>query len=57
MFWLVSLLVGLAVVFAKLGAFSVWISVFKIIIFVLAGLLILGVAGFVFKYFFASRES
>ena len=29
MFWLVSIFIGLAVVFVKLGAYSVWISIFK----------------------------
>jgi hypothetical protein len=29
MFWLVSIFIGLAAVFVKLGAYSVWISIFK----------------------------
>lgn len=57
MFWLVSMLVGLALVFAKLGALSVWLSVFKIIIIVMTGLLGFGLVGFIYKYFFSSKES
>ncbi|MFM8342489.1 MAG: hypothetical protein ACKN9F_09770 [Methylomonas sp.] len=29
MFWFVSIFIGLAAVFVKLGAYSVWISIFK----------------------------
>lgn len=29
MFWLVSGLIGLAMVFVKLGAYSVWMTIFK----------------------------
>lgn len=57
MFWLVSGFVGLAIVFVKLGAYSVWLTVFKWISAILAIGVFLGAIGAFFRYFFPGRMS
>lgn len=57
MFWLVSGFVGLAIVFVKLGAYSVWLTVFKWISAILAIGVCLGAISAFFRYFFPGRMS
>lgn len=57
MFWIVGGLAGLATVFVKLGAYSVWMLVFKWLTAIFGIALALGVTGFVIKRIFSSMES
>lgn len=57
MFWLFSGLSAFAIVLVKLGAYSVWLMVFKWISSILA--IILGIAGIsaIVRYFFFGKAS